>query len=131
MARRKHQAAVVNRDVAEANARRGSARERAFAFAQIALEAAVNAEPARMARCLEAAQRERRRLSSFDQVVVLDRLARAAIAVDAAEFAWLLHSMAVDYAGRVRRRCVRAEAVALCEALKSDLNDEASMRSCA
>ncbi len=121
MGRRAAERGCEGLDLAERDARRAAPRERALGFAQVALEAARCGDGARMARCLEIAQRERRRLRLADQVAVLDRLARAAIAVDAPGFARLLSGLAADCTRRVRRRDARAAALAVCDALAESL----------
>lgn len=124
MRRRSEMASLSGLDLAECNARLGGVRERALAFAQVALDAARQGDGPRMARCLETAQRERRGLCLADQVVVLDRLARAAHATGAAAFARLLRCIAGDCARRVRRRDQRATAQAICDELASILDEE-------
>lgn len=110
-------------DLAELNARQGNALERAQAFARVALDAARQEDGPRMARCLEIAQRERRNLRLADQVAVLDCLARAAHAANAAAFARLLLNTAIECARRIRHRDRRVAAQAICGDLASLLNE--------
>lgn len=121
MGKRKEPCVLKGLDLAEATARQGGARERALAFAQVALEAARAGDAPRMARCLGTAQCERRGLKLIDQVRVLDILARAAVISDAPGFARVLSEYAADCARRVRGRTDRAEARALCNALEASL----------
>ena len=125
MVRRAWEGALEGLDLAECAARQGTARDRAFGFADLALQAAQSGDAPRMARCLESAQRERRRLRLADQVAVLDRLARAALASEAPAFARVLHGIARDCAQRVRRRKERAAALAACDALAESLGPAA------
>jgi hypothetical protein len=125
-------AAIASRlDAAEVRARHGRQRERALAFAQVALDAARNGETARMARCLEAAQREGRGIPLYDQVEVFDRLAHAAIAAGAVGFARVLHGMAYDCACQLRKRAARREALTRCAALGVELDATPPLSFCA
>lgn len=121
MGKRQEMGVLKGLDLAEANARHGGARERALAFARVALDAARVGDAPRMARCLDAAQRERRGLKLVDQVAVLDLLARAALASDAPGFARLLSVYATDCAHRIRRRDECEVAQAMCDALEASV----------
>lgn len=116
--------ALKGLDLAECEARRGTARQRALALAQVAIDAAKIGDTARMARCLDAAQRDRRTLNLSDQVAVLDRLVCAALAADAPAFARLLHSIAMDCARRIRRIKNRTGAMERCAVLAAKLGED-------
>lgn len=121
MGKRQETRVLKGLDLAEANARHGGARERALAFAQVALDAAQVGDASRMARCLDTAQRERRGLKLADQVAVLDILARAALVSDAPGFARVLSGYAADCTRRIRGRTEREAAQAVCGALEASL----------